>query len=222
MSESATRRIVTEVVVIVGSILLAFALDAWWDDRQERARVDEMLDAVALEFEAEVQVLDSIIRSNETQAAFFEVVIERTTPDLPRISDDSLVLMAAGADSYQIYDPGFGALAALISTGGLEQVRDLGLQRRLSGWPAELDDLDWERGQVTAAVDRLMARATEVGHWLEAGDESVSVRAARAIRDDAIMRRRWSAVVHMYGPYTADLRRIRTRASELAADLRAR
>ena len=31
------NKFVVEAFVIVGSILLAFAIDAWWDERQERA-----------------------------------------------------------------------------------------------------------------------------------------------------------------------------------------
>jgi hypothetical protein len=181
-----------------------------------------MLDATALELEVEVQVLDSIIQANEFHAEFAQAMIDRTDPSLPPLSDDSLALFAAGHSDFEIYDPGFGALSALISTGGLEQVRDPGLQRRLAGWPAELDDLDWERDQVAIAMDRLNARATETGLWLEVGDDPLVVTAARGIRDDPTVRRIWGEIIFMFAFYDADLRRVRTRAAELAADLRAR
>ena len=37
-------------MVIVGSILLAFALQAWWDERQERDRERDPLERLETEF----------------------------------------------------------------------------------------------------------------------------------------------------------------------------
>ena len=37
------NRFAVEAIVIVGSILLAFAIDAWWDSRQDDSRRDELL-----------------------------------------------------------------------------------------------------------------------------------------------------------------------------------
>ena len=36
-------RVFVEGVVIVGSILLAFGIDAWWEGRQERAEEQQLL-----------------------------------------------------------------------------------------------------------------------------------------------------------------------------------
>lgn len=43
-------RIFVESVAIVGSILLAFAIDAWWDDQQERKQEQVYLGALHQEF----------------------------------------------------------------------------------------------------------------------------------------------------------------------------
>lgn len=45
------KRIAIEAVVIVGSILLAFAIDARWDDHQDRQREKEILEGLLTEFE---------------------------------------------------------------------------------------------------------------------------------------------------------------------------
>ena len=44
-------RLVAEGAVIVVSILLAFAVDAWWDSRQERAREDAYLRELVVDLE---------------------------------------------------------------------------------------------------------------------------------------------------------------------------
>ncbi len=56
MSESSSRglpwlRILVEGVVIVGSILLAFAIDAWWDGRQDRTQEQAYLRMLATDMQ---------------------------------------------------------------------------------------------------------------------------------------------------------------------------
>ncbi|MDA0707065.1 MAG: hypothetical protein O2805_10720 [Proteobacteria bacterium] len=45
------KRLAIESVAIVASILLAFAIDAWWDERQERIAEAEIVLGLKLEFE---------------------------------------------------------------------------------------------------------------------------------------------------------------------------
>jgi len=49
--------ILAEGVVIIASILLALATDAWWDGVQERAEEREILSSLRAEFEANQEVL---------------------------------------------------------------------------------------------------------------------------------------------------------------------
>lgn len=49
-------RIGTESIAIVGSILLAFAIDAWWDERQERTLESEYLAAIIDEIDQNIDV----------------------------------------------------------------------------------------------------------------------------------------------------------------------
>ena len=46
MKVTAWRRIVIEVFTIVGSILLAFAIDAWWDEFRDRASAEIVLNSL--------------------------------------------------------------------------------------------------------------------------------------------------------------------------------
>ena len=48
------KRIGVEAAAIVASILLAFAIDAWWDGRIEHGRTSDQLRSLAIEF-GEVQ-----------------------------------------------------------------------------------------------------------------------------------------------------------------------
>ena len=46
-------RVFVEGVVIVGSILLAFGIQAWWDERQERREETELLLGLAPDVEVD-------------------------------------------------------------------------------------------------------------------------------------------------------------------------
>ena len=153
---SNARRFAIEAFVIVASILLAFALDAGWDDRQERRRVAELLSAVADDFEREVAALDSVIAVNRERELVQTALLQATDPSGPGVAPDSIARLAARNGDQQIHDPSFGALTALLSTGGLEEVDDPELRRLLAGWPAELRDFAWEQQQGFDAVDGVL------------------------------------------------------------------
>lgn len=106
--------IALEGAVIVVSILLAFALDAWWDERNESARVEEMLDAVASEAED----------PHRQRAAFFRHALAGEAAAVEALPMDGLVqgltneyLLRMIADGYAL--PGRHADAVRALRGAL-------------------------------------------------------------------------------------------------------
>jgi len=64
------RRILAEGVVIVVSILLAFAIDAWWDETRERGREKTVLAGLRSEFEANrTRLMANLAEHEGTRAA---------------------------------------------------------------------------------------------------------------------------------------------------------
>ena len=53
------KRLALEVVVIVGSILLAFGIEAWWDARGEAREEALVLQAIRSEMEATLERIDA-------------------------------------------------------------------------------------------------------------------------------------------------------------------
>ena len=53
-------RVFVEGVVIVGSILLAFGIEAWWDGVQERVEERQALEALARDFESAAEEIDQV------------------------------------------------------------------------------------------------------------------------------------------------------------------
>ena len=57
--KSGLGRFATESAVIVGSILLAFAIDAWWSDRIDRRVLVEQLESVEAELVTNLEATES-------------------------------------------------------------------------------------------------------------------------------------------------------------------
>lgn len=70
-------RLSLEALVIVVSILLAFALDAAWDDRQENIRRDEYLRVLEDEFRAAAEEMQEQIGDHERQVRSIETLLKQ-------------------------------------------------------------------------------------------------------------------------------------------------
>jgi hypothetical protein len=70
-------RLSLEGLVIVLSILLAFALDAAWDDRQENIRRDEYLSVLEDEFRAAAEEMQEQIGDHEHQVRGIETMLKQ-------------------------------------------------------------------------------------------------------------------------------------------------
>lgn len=134
------RRLLTEGIVIVVSILLAFWIDAWWDSVQDRAEEREILGLLRAEFEANQKVLARTAGIHRLNLdAMREIVSASETKNLIDVESlDSLFRQAAGTPHY---NPATGALAATISSGRIDLIRNRQLRNRLAGWNSVVSDL---------------------------------------------------------------------------------
>jgi len=134
------RRLLIEGIVIVASILLAFWIDAWWDSAQDRAEEREILGLLRAEFEANQKVLARTAGIHRLNLGAMREIISASETDMS-VHDEylgSLFLQAAGTPHY---NPATGALAATISSGKIDLVRNIELRNRLAGWNSVVSDL---------------------------------------------------------------------------------
>lgn len=69
------ERFAVESFVIVASILLAFAIDAWWDDREQSRRTSQYLAALDGEFAEAAAEMDEQIADHERQLAAIDSLL---------------------------------------------------------------------------------------------------------------------------------------------------
>lgn len=134
------RRFGIEALVIVGSILSAFAIDAAWAERRESSEVVAALRSV----EAELRVNRSYFEEIETyHSRSAEARYEMLTLTGPEPKADSIVRvhyligelwLRAGMNP-----PSSEAMSALVASGRIAEVPNQELQQALGAWPAYVD-----------------------------------------------------------------------------------
>lgn len=135
-SQIPWRRFLTEGAVIVGSILLAFAIDAWWDGRVKARDTHLALQAV------EDELAENLAYFEAAEAVYREAAraggdLLRLTGPAPTDVDGERVSVLIG-DLWRgpvLDPPSTGALTTLISTGSIARVRDPALRQELAQWP---------------------------------------------------------------------------------------
>lgn len=223
-------RIVAESAAIVLSILLAFAIDAWWDYRQDRAEEREILVELGVEYEMYARVLGR-------RAAFYDsitVQIEWLLNDSGEDEEASVERFAAafgplvGAPTYDFASE---VLGGLIASGRLGVVRNDELRSRLSNWSwvraNTMEDEAVVREYVGGVLIPFLAeRNVPMGRsfagwrgdsWgIDEGDQSEAIRAYRAVAADPEFR---GLAMWRYDWALSSVRMF-TRASEEADEIR--
>lgn len=143
------KRISVEAAAIVASILLAFAIEAWWGERQERNLEQEALIGLRTDY---LNHRDLLARDKSQHLSIIQSVSDLM--DAARIgaweSDESSIHEAmALLVTPSTTDLGNGVRDSLISAGNIEIIGDQQLRYELSGWDSSMDELtdDQELGR---------------------------------------------------------------------------
>ncbi len=134
-------RYAAEAAAIVASILLAFTIDAWWEERQERELEQETLQSLKIEFERHLKVLEGhkfghglILQSSES----LQVSMHTGVWNAQEYSIDGTMWMLRAPLTT---DLGSGVRDSLISAGRIDILSDLELRYELAEWDSVLDEL---------------------------------------------------------------------------------
>jgi hypothetical protein len=131
-----------EGVVIVASILLAFALDAWWDSRGQRQDEAQVLESLHSDFRAAGSQLDRYLIIHRATLGSTEEILSAAR--VAHSAGDAEVEVATVDLARTLIGPTFdarlGTLDGLLASGGLVILRSEDLRKRLSAWPGLLAD----------------------------------------------------------------------------------
>jgi len=136
------KRISVEGLAIVVSILLAFWIDAWWDDRQER-KVERTILISLLEGFSNLQNQFEYYQSfNESVHSATNKLIDASLhPDGAFSEEDVSVLLSNLWYFMKEDDWSFAALDSLIASGKIALISNDELRYDLGSWPAIINSV---------------------------------------------------------------------------------
>lgn len=147
-------RVAIEGVVIVASILLAFGVDAWWDGVQQRSEEQQILSALHQDFVGNLDLLDQVIETHSVSSGIFQAFYTSGEP-IDTSSQDRMEAVLTALYGSRTFDPFQGTLAATISSGKLDLIRDPSLRAALAAWGRATSDLVENATQVRSSAERV-------------------------------------------------------------------
>ena len=169
------KRLAVEATTIVGSILLAFAIDAWWQRRSELEQADALIVSLHADFEASQNHLETwlagtrwIFRSSS------ELLNHIKNAELGEEISVSLELIV-GSIGAPTYSPTDSTWEAAFSSGQIELIEDIELRNILGSWRQQLAD---------TSEDEILIREIVVHQLVPAFSEQV--RLGRAFEYDRL------------------------------------
>ncbi len=135
------QRLLVEAAAIVISIIIAFAIDAWWDERQERIFEQEALVGLRADY---LNHRDTLTSDRTQHLSIIQHVTGLMDAGRKGVwdSDEFSILEAITL----LWNPtttdlGNGVRDSLISAGNIEIIRDEQLRYELSDWDSAMDEL---------------------------------------------------------------------------------
>jgi hypothetical protein len=140
LKEIPWLRLTIEGAAIIASILLAFAIDAWWQGRGEEHREQKILVALLDDFErSKANILEGRIFHTEVQQSNQKLLQAVATGENSLTNEEirRLVGDLGWWDSQSYFST--GALNSLVFGGELSLIKDDELRQLLADWPSQIE-----------------------------------------------------------------------------------
>jgi hypothetical protein len=158
------KRIAVEAAAIVASILLAFAIDAWWEDRQLDIQEMELIAQLHEEVQANKELFDTYRKLHEGLLDATSRLLRRTGPDFSHSEDEvSEILrdMQLMSDWWTL-EPSIGVTSSLVQAGLINVIESNTLRAEISSWMAVLEDVLQEEAYVAKFSQNIL-----YGYWFD-------------------------------------------------------
>ena len=141
LAQISWGRLLVEAAAVVLSILLAFAIDAAWDARQEREADTARLSALYEELQSHDRLLEEAMAAHRHTVVYGYELLELLGTDITEQSSARISeLLDELLNFYRINAP-FGSLETAIASGAIARMQNVGLASDLASWPTSIDDL---------------------------------------------------------------------------------
>lgn len=174
-------RICAEGGAIVVSILLAFAIDAWWEDRGERIDEQVIITELSAEFStAEAQIIE-LVADHEEDLQNFERLLELLSGDNVATHETEIFTLANELWTISPYEPRMPVYQNLLESYGLDSISDDSIRKSLRLYEeAAIQNREWDDSMKSLdtvyLVGTLSSRIPFIGSKLDSGAFDNAVR----------------------------------------------
>ena len=165
--------------VIIASVLIAFGIDAWWEDRQERESELWLIERLHADFIQMRTNLDVAMAEHHKSHSAGSQLFESSEigKPLPRsLEMDEMV--GRVFLSWWTFNPGSGSVAVFLNSDASRIVRNRSLADQLVRWPSLMEDLQENQEMLIKGKEErwqpYLASRTDVGPYLSAWLTSMS------------------------------------------------
>ncbi len=146
-------RFAVEGALVVGSILLAFSIDAWWDSRRDYTRGRALLENLAEEFRAIKATQDMVMGWHKIAVSAAEQLLEVAAGDqLPSELNPDSVLAEVFLTGVS-YNPSSGALDSYLALEPSGQGVDPELRSLIASWSGLVEDVAEDEIRISNLID---------------------------------------------------------------------
>jgi|GEM_PF-851650 len=136
-------RILSEGVVIIVSILFAFAIDAWWAGKGEAEHRKALLRGLTNDFMTAEVDLNRVLSTHLRVKASAEKVLALARSDTPISSEQAPLIDALVSELFDVatFNPPLGTLEAFLASGDFSMLSNDALVTELTAWSSLVDNL---------------------------------------------------------------------------------
>lgn len=169
-SRSRAVRLLTEAVVLVFSILLAFSIDAWWDNRGDRNAELMLLTRLKADF-SEIQTMLEMNTKDHvaTRDACLSLLDYSVGESLP-VTPDVDFMVAQVFLASRTFNPGAGAVDTFLNSDGARLIDNDELADLLLAWPGLVEEVQEEEVSLQKGVSErwtpYLASKTNLGPYV--------------------------------------------------------
>ena len=136
------KRVSVEAAAIVASILLAFAIEAWWDSKQQAALERELLGQLQSELTANAVILAEQRRLHVQTHQALQRLSSLSAPNtsLEETNEDQVIADLFEVQDWWTIDLQMGVLTSLLSSGNLGIIQSNALRNSIAVFPSIVKD----------------------------------------------------------------------------------
>jgi len=165
------RWFAAEIAVVVAGVLIALALNAWWTDRDARARERLVLEDLREDFRFNKAEIGRIRDFSDLYLSRFDRLASMSDDSIAGMSADATMDYILATFSNWTFDPVTGSLDALIASGDMGLIRDRTLRERLTTFQGALRDSEEEKQDAYDLIGEGLRKMSRLGGpWSRSGD----------------------------------------------------